>query len=146
MRTKAQKEAGLTFDGEPSYSMPEDVSERDCSAPKGWTEIEGGKEAGHTPLPWEAFNEKIAGPNNELVASTQTGLPINEAIANARFICQAVNAHHELVALAKDFESYCELKLIGFRQDYPENHCMVQTAVNYRDQARAALAKAKGGV
>lgn len=145
MRTKAQKEAGLTFDGEPSYSMPEDVSERDCSAPKGWTEIEAGKEAGHTALPWKAV--RLAGqaygtidweivsprnmdqphynPNEKRICTLQTD--DEETKANARFICQAVNAHHELVK-ALDAMLYGE------------------ETVETRIKAEAALAKARGDV
>ncbi len=77
----------------------------------------------------KALADARASNGNSVVA-----VPIKAAIASA-----------ELLDLAKEFQSYLELKLTGFRQDYPEDHCMVQTAVRYLDQARAVIAKAEVG-
>lgn len=46
-------------------------------------------------------------------------------------------------AALKELRSYADLKLQGHRQDYPEDHCMVQTALRMIALADAALAAAK---
>lgn len=44
----------------------------------------------HTPGPWEAFSEKVAGPNNECVADCAAiAIKIPTAQANARLIAAA---------------------------------------------------------
>ena len=35
--------------------------------------------------------------------------------------------------------AYTELKIVGFRQEYPENHAMVQTPLRLKDQLQVAL-------
>lgn len=41
----------------------------------------------------------------------------------------------ETIALINDVVQYLNLKLISFRREYPEHHCIVQTAVQLRDRA-----------
>ena len=44
---------------------------------------------------------------------------------------------NELEDLSHELEAYLDLKLIGFRREYPEEHCIVQTAVRLREKVRA---------
>lgn len=44
-----------------------------------------------------------------------------------------------LLDFAKEMVGYLEMKVTGFKQDYPDNHCMVVTAQHYLDQARALV-------
>jgi len=44
---------------------------------------------------------------------------------------------NELEDLSHELEAYLDLKLIGFRRVYPEEHCVVQSAVRLRAKVRA---------
>ena len=44
---------------------------------------------------------------------------------------------NELEDLANELEAYLDLKLDGFRREYPEDHCVVQSAVRLREKVRA---------
>ena len=61
------------------------------------------------------------GNHQGLIVDETTGENIAVAYdkANAPLIATAP----ELLALAREFESYLDLKLIGFRREYPEDHC-----------------------
>jgi hypothetical protein len=50
---------------------------------------------------------------------------------------ELVERTRELREFARDMAGYLQMKLDGFRQDYPEDHCMVQTALAYLEQAKA---------
>ena len=102
-----------------------------------------------TRNPWVGDYWQIASVATSFCRSKETGskshfehipLPEGQALANARLIAAAP----ELLDLAREFEGYLALKLEGFRREYPEDHCIVQTAVRYQSQARAAIAKATG--
>lgn len=107
----------------------------------------------HTPLPWTvaAIGGNLyiqSGPDTDIALIYRPypheGKPFSvesqvaERAANARLIAAAP----ELLDFANQMVQYLELKLIGFRQDYPEDHCIVQTALRYHAQAIAAIAKA----
>lgn len=66
-------------------------------------------------------------------------------LAKAEKIVHEHNCHDDLLQFAEDMIQYLELKLIGFRQDYPEDHAIVQTALRYHAQACALVAKAQRG-
>jgi len=80
------------------------------------------------------------GNHQGLIVDETTGE--NIAVAYDKANAPLIAAAPELLALAREFESYLDLKLIGFRREYPEDHCIVQTAVRYLEQARAAQRKA----
>lgn len=44
-----------------------------------------------------------------------------------------------LLDFAKEMVGYLEMKVTGFKMDYPDNHCMVITAQHYLDQAKALV-------
>ena len=44
---------------------------------------------------------------------------------------------NELEDLSNELEAYLDLKLVGFRREYPEEHCVVQSAVRLREKVRA---------
>ena len=44
---------------------------------------------------------------------------------------------NEVFELSDEIEAYLELRLMGFRHEYPEDHCIVQTAVRLREKVRA---------
>jgi len=89
------------------------------------------------PVPDEFGTCYTASQRSATVANAK--MQARLAILEARAIEAIVP---ELLTLARDFESYLELKLEGFRREYPEDHCIVQTAVRYLEQARAAQRKA----
>jgi hypothetical protein len=43
--------------------------------------------------------------------------------------------------LMPEIRAYLDLKLQGFRQDYSENHCIVQTCKNLLEKCDRAIAK-----
>ena len=57
----------------------------------------------HTPIPWDIaarMTYTIADAQGRVITSMRTGRDVSpeEAISNARFILQAVNAHEDLLA------------------------------------------------
>jgi hypothetical protein len=72
------------------------------------------------------------------------GLNIADCGPDAEADARLIAAAPELVAFAEGMVGYLEMKLAGFRQDYPEDHCMVQTAIRYLAAGRAVIAKARG--
>ena len=93
----------------------------------------------HTPTPWDIaahMTYTIADAQGRVIASTRTLSFLNteEAISNARFIVQAVNAHEALLAA---------LQVLVVTP-----HILYYLEANdpmALEQARAAIAKAKGG-
>lgn len=61
-------------------------------------------------------------------------------------IAQLIAAAPELFTFAKEMRGYLDLKLSQFRQDYPENHCIVDTAKRYLAQCDAVIAKVERGI
>ena len=54
-------------------------------------------------------------------------------------LCDVAAAAPALHAFAQDMVGYLEMKLTGFRHDYPEDHCIVQTCLRKLAAARHAL-------
>jgi hypothetical protein len=52
-----------------------------------------------------------------------------------------IAAAPDLLDFTKEIRGYLDMKLTGFRQDYPENHCIVETAKRYLAQCDAILTK-----
>lgn len=72
-----------------------------------------------------------------------------DAEDNARAVLgrakRAAVAEPEAVRFTEEMIGYLEMKLTGFRQNYPDYHCIVQTCANYLEQARAIVARANRG-
>lgn len=94
----------------------------------------------HTPSPWShdpKTDSVYSKANHSLICKIATGENRAEEDMNAALIAAAP----ALLEFAKEMRGYLDLKLIGFRQDYPENHCIVDTAKRYLAQCDAILAK-----
>lgn len=104
----------------------------------------------HTPGPWrisgcqmgpklliEHGDEETASPVIGSVYTDGGRLPQQ---ANARLIAAAP----EMLEALKELREYVDLKLQQHRQDYPEQHAMVQTAMRVIALANKAIANAEG--
>lgn len=111
----------------------------------------------HTPGPWhvgygngrnhifgpEGSRRRLEEPGGTTlypIAEANHGWDEREDEANARLIA----ASPELLEFAKEMRGYLDLKMIGFRDEYPENHCIVDTAKRYLAQCDAVVSKAEG--
>lgn len=102
----------------------------------------------HTPTPWSlsGSDSYIMGRKNggkvvvALVEMDESGsVSFDEMDANAAYIVRCVNSHAELVAALERIESETEL-------DIDDEQEALTTLKRIRQQARAALAKAKGSM
>jgi hypothetical protein len=60
-----------------------------------------------------------------------------------RAVCSLITAAPRMRDELRECASYLELKLQGFRQDYAEDHCIVQSCVRRLAAIRAALVDAR---
>lgn len=96
----------------------------------------------HTPGPWTAaYNGDpvcVGDSHGNFVAMT---LAMNEDIADAEDYANALlcAAAPTLLAALRDAENYAELKIEGFRRDYPEDHAMVQRPLRLLATIRDAI-------
>lgn len=113
--------------------------------------------AGHTPVPWRGCKDcecpcgAIWDGSGEIHLATvfdETALGMDcfgsdigvsraERIANARFICRAVNAHDELVDA---LQAICEMQ----ERHYGDGMRTHMALIDLSDNARTALSKALG--
>ncbi|MGV1047706.1 MAG: hypothetical protein ACOYD4_04155 [Solirubrobacterales bacterium] len=99
-----------------------------------------------TPGKWEVAHHGTTPGNTSVEVQTTTGLPVAvmSHCGRAEQNANAVAALPELLQRAREFQSYLELKLEGFRREYPAGHCIITTAEHYLSQVRHTLAKSKG--
>ena len=104
------------------------------------------KKATHTPGPWTVtalrkyFDLDQFEIRKPLTTITDTIATVYESNANARLIAAAP----DMLEALRELRMYADLKLKQHRQDYSEEHCMVQTAIRMIATADAAIAKAQG--
>ncbi len=60
-------------------------------------------------------------------------------------LCILLAQRNALLEALQELRQYADLKLQGHRQDYPEDHCMIQTALRMIALADNAIALAQGG-
>jgi hypothetical protein len=90
-----------------------------------------------TSKPWTVRTVSgFAGGEGDRSPATLT-LEIKTESNTVEEVRELVERLPEFQVFANDMVGYLEMKLVGFRQDYPEGHCMVQTALVYLAQARA---------
>ncbi len=85
--------------------------------------------------------------NGSMIADFDWNSP-QENMANAQLCASAPDLlaqRNALLEALQELRSYADLKLQGHRQDYPEDHCMVQTALRMIALADNAIALAQGG-
>lgn len=99
----------------------------------------------HSKAPWRIVRPEDEFPQVWRAEDTALGSRNNWAVAEgiqSEADLRLIAAAPALLEFAEEMQSYLELKLCGFTQDYPAHHCIVQTCERMLAKCNAVIRKA----
>jgi hypothetical protein len=95
------------------------------------------REEAHTPKPWSVEGYMVCSEELYIADTRFSGLPIEEAKANAEFICRAVNNHDALLNALQT--------ALNALRSYQYGNASTELAESVADHVAAAIAAATEG-